>query len=168
MTLIQSAIQAIGGGVAAASATVVYDAALQRVNLTAGDTGLNAITFSSATSGFLDALGWVAGHATSDGTAGDSISGVLSASDSASDNFGSIVFNETLTLAQVTEAATWNHGQNVKYMYCVPVTAANSQAWFTALQGLSGTALTLNTGGTNDYSESVSRLFYWLPPTMLA
>jgi len=155
MTLIQTALRATNVGPAIASLTVTYDAVLQRVNLVAGATGENPITISSTTVGFLDLLGWSNGAVFSDGSDGDSITAILNDSASASDNFGSFAFVETLSDAQILEAATWTHGENVKYMYLVPTLAADAQDFFDELGALSGVALTLVTGADGDYAESI-------------
>lgn len=155
MTVIQVALRALDVSVLFTSLTVTYDAVAQRVIMVAGENGENEIIITSVTPGFLDTLGWAVGAGISDGTAGDTITDILSESASASDNFGSYLFAQTLSLAQVTQSAEWNHAQNVKYMYMVPVTAVNSQLWSDTLANLSGTALTLNTEATGDYSESI-------------
>lgn len=49
-----------------------------------------------------------------------------------------------LNLTQVTEAATWNAGLNVKYRYDVPVTADNATVWSGALIDLAGVELSLS------------------------
>jgi len=154
MTLIETAIQATGAGAAVTACTVAYDPVGERVNLVAGATGVNAITISSTTVGFLDTLGWSTGSAISDGSDGETTVAALTTSDDSSDNFGSITFAETLTLEQHVANAQWNDALNVKYIYNIPVTANNSQAWYDDLQNIGGCQLTLIVADT-DYTESI-------------
>lgn len=66
------------------------------------------------------------------------------------DNFGSFgvvpaagSYLTSLTTAQITNIAAWNHAQNNKFMYLQGVTAATYAAVQAAVSGYSGTALTL-------------------------
>jgi hypothetical protein len=155
MTAIQVALRALDVSVLFTTLTVTYDPVGKRVTMVSGANGENAIVLTSATAGFLETLGWAIGAGISDGTVGDTITSALAISDSLSDNFGSYLFAETLLIDAVIESAAWNHDKNVKYIYMVPVSAANSQLWHDALNEYSGTALTLNTGASDDYSESI-------------
>jgi hypothetical protein len=100
-------------------------------------------------------FGWVSKNITSpskisfarwDDVTPETITEVLTASTEANNNFGSFCFTDTaaLSLAEVTEAATWNDAQNVMFQFCSKVSAANASAWSTALIGLSGVSLTLD------------------------
>lgn len=71
-----------------------------------------------------------------------------------SNNFGSFVFNSTLTLDQHIALATRNAGLNVLYQYMVPVSQANASTWAAALFGFAGTAVTLAPLAT-EYPEMV-------------
>lgn len=155
MTIIETAVQALDVDPLVSAATVVYEPVGQRVILTAGVDGEEEIIFSSATADFLSTLGWAAGSAISDGTAGETFTEVMDISASGSDNFGSFLFTEDLDLADIEELATWNHGQNVKYFYCVWVEAADAQLYYDTLKDYSGTALTLITDEVGDYAESI-------------
>lgn len=71
-----------------------------------------------------------------------------------SDNFGSFLFIPTLTTSEVGEVAAWNNSaeQNVKFIYCVPVTDATYSEIHTAVEGMNGTWLQLVTdGGYEEY-----------------
>jgi len=71
-----------------------------------------------------------------------------------SDNFGSFLFLPTLTTEQIGAVAAWNNSseQNLKYMYCVPVTAANYTEIGAATSGMNGVWLQLVTdGGLEEY-----------------
>lgn len=92
---------------------------------------------------------------------GETITEVLTTSTATSNNFGSFAFIPTLTQAEVTEAALWNHTQNNMFMYCAPVAAADAATLSAALIGYSGTALTLNDGTADEWPEIV-------PMTILA
>lgn len=155
MSIIQTAVQGISGAaVQLSGATVSYNALEQRVFLNAGNNDANLITFSSSDDAFLTQLGWGSGVQTSQGTTGDTVTEILTESDRASDNFASFTFAQTLTQDQIVEAATWNHGLNVKYVYCVPTNATNAQALVQAADAFSGTCVTLLSAQANDYTES--------------
>jgi len=153
--LIQTAVRTKTGA-QWTSATVTYDAVRGSFNFTGGSTGAATISVTAGTGGTDVAaqLGWLTGAILCPGSAIQTITEALSSSAEASDNFGSFAFIPTLTTAQITEAATWNDTQNNKFMYCVPVTAANAAAVSAAVIGLSGTAMTLSlTAG--EYPELV-------------
>lgn len=154
MTTIESAINALSVDPLVANATVAYDPIGQRVILTAGAQANAPIVFSSPTAGFLSVLGWALGSATSDGSDGETITAALQLSDSKSDNFGAFVIIGTLTEDEVVEAALWNKAQNVKYIYCVPVTTTSIATLAPKLIDIAGTAITLITDEDDDYAES--------------
>ena len=49
--------------------------------------------------------------------------------DAANDNFGTIVFIDSLTDEQATDVAEWNKAKNYKYLFSVPVAAAGAVAF---------------------------------------
>jgi len=111
-----------------------------------GDTYTNNL-FSSVT--YLANASWIAGSVV------EAITSTLNASSSVSDNFGSFLFlnNLSLNLAEIEEAATWNTGavNNNKYLYVVPVVAANVTSYLTSPSTLiasAGLALTLSQSST--------------------
>lgn len=81
------------------------------------------------------------------GSAAESVTTVLTNSQGLSNNFGSFLFlnNLSMNISQVTQAATWNAAaeQNNMYLYTVPVIAANTSSWAAALGLFAGTTLTL-------------------------
>lgn len=153
--IIQNAVQALGGA-QFTTATVVYDGTTQSFNFVGGDDTqvLAQISVSTAGSGtdisFL--MGWQVVSVSavwpnapvfSAGILAETITETLTNSASSSNNFGSFLFLTSFNTSQVTEAATWNQGQNVQFMYCVPTSAANASAINTALLSIGGSAVTL-------------------------
>jgi len=65
-----------------------------------------------------------------------------------SDNFGSFMFLDTQTNADIVLVAAWNAAQNYKYLYSVKTTAANASALAALLDGYNGTILTLDNAVT--------------------
>lgn len=142
---IQTVIRAYSaGGAAWTSATVTYDATRKSFNLVSGLTGDDTITVvAGATVDVAILLGWLTGAILSNGQDAQTITDLLTTSTETSNNFGSFAFVPILTIDQVTEAAEWNLAQNVMFMYCVPVSAANASAWNAALIEIGGVTLTL-------------------------
>lgn len=157
-TLVQTAIRT-GTGVQFTNATVTYDATRKSFNFTSGQTGNATITLTAPVSGtnLLTSLGWSTGAIISDGVNIETVTDVLNESTEANNNFGSFLFTSALTLEEIEEAATWNAAQNVLYMFMVPTTEANSSAYFDALAGYQGVAVTLSeTAG--EYPEMIPML----------
>lgn len=162
---LQSAIRAADVGNNFAQATVIYDAVGKRFNLVAGTANGNQnIAAVNSTTGqhVLDALVWHQGSTPttgrwSNGTALQTPAEAMADSTAASDNFGSFLFNLTsLSEDEVTDVATWNDSQNVKFIYCVPVLEADAAAYSANVAELSGTALTLIDGQeVHKYPEMV-------------
>ncbi len=162
-SIIQGAIQAqSGGGALWTSATVSF--VTPGFFLTGGATGAAAISVSHVIAGtdisVVGFLGWTPGEPQSEifdvttyntnalwipGGAIQTLTACLTASAALSDDFGSFAFmyNLGLNTTQLTEIATWNNAENVKYLYSVGVTAAARNAVHAALNALQGTALTL-------------------------
>lgn len=76
------------------------------------------------------------------------------------DDFGAFSFGGAVVptlLSDIIAIATWNHAQNVKFVYCLQVDAADAADYSAALLGLSGVAMTLkaakDTG--NDHPETI-------------
>lgn len=158
-SIIQSAIEAIsGGGSLWTGATVTWDATNQRFNLTGGASGtaVLSVTAGAAPNDIASQLGWLsASTIVSAGNNIQTLTACLTQSAAANNNFGSFGFMNTadLNLAQVTEIATWNKGQNLMFMYCLPITAANASTWFAAMGSIGGTAPTLDPQLANQYPE---------------
>jgi hypothetical protein len=138
------------------SATVVYNASRGSFDFTGGATGAANVVVANAGSGteIANTIGWLTGAILSNGVAVETITTLLTESAEISNNFGSFLFMPTLTLDQITEAATWNDGQNVRYIYTVAVLAINAATWSAALLGLAGVALTLS-ATSGEYPEQV-------------
>jgi len=162
-TDLQTAIQAqSGGGAMWTSATVTYSASLGGFILTGGANGsvTNPISVQAGGGGTditpAGLLGWLpqqvvtngniisSGAIWSTGSAVETITQTLTNSANASNNFGSFLFLTNLGLTQqnVVDAATWNYGENVLYMYCQAVTPANVAAWQAAVASFGGIGLT--------------------------
>ncbi len=157
-TILQNAIQAItAGGALWTGATVVWESTNQQFNLLGGATGTATISVTAAVSNnILSTLGWASADTIiGDGAGVQTLTACLTQSAAVNNNFGSFGFMRTaaLNLTQVTEIATWNEAQNVMFMYCLPVTAANASSWFTALAAIGGTAATLDPVLINQYPE---------------
>jgi hypothetical protein len=163
-TLIQTAIRT-ETGLQWTAATVTYDNTRGGFNLVTGDDSVNAlISVSAGTTGtniattmgwFPEAINGIGGAIWSDGQTEQTITDILTDSTAISDNFGSFLFMPSLTLDQVTEAAIWNDGENVKFMYCIPVPdLATAQTYEAALIDYAGSGLTVTPADvTNEYPE---------------
>lgn len=145
-TIIQTAIQAqAGGGAIWTGALVTYNATAQRFELVGGATGAAPVATAAAASGvdIRSLLGWDATAVFSPGVDAEEPLAAFVRSAESNDNFGSFAFVQTLTQAQIALVATQNDAYNVKFMYTVPVLAADAAALHAALLNLSGVAVTL-------------------------
>jgi hypothetical protein len=160
-TDIQTAIQAFsGGGTAWTSATVTYNSTRKSFDLVSGDVGDDTIAVTAGVVVDMAALlGWETGAIFSNGQDAQTITEVLTASASTSNNFGSFTFIPSLTLDEVTEAAEWNNAQNVQFIYSVAVSAANASAWNAALADIGGVTLTLAPLST-EYPEEAPMMIF--------
>ena len=160
-TILQSAIQAIsGGGALWTGATVVWDSTTQQFNLLGGLTGTATISVTAGTppNDIAAQLGWLDAFPTTilgNGAAAETPVQALTTAAANNNNFGSFGFmnGAGLSLSQVTSIAQWNNGENVTFMYVLPVTAANASSWFTALGLIGGTAPTLDPQLTGQFPE---------------
>lgn len=144
--LIEDAIQ-LEVGDQFTTATVTYNATRGSFDFLSGVTGTATISVAAAGVGtdLLGPLGWTGtGAILSDGAAAETITDVLTESADASNNFGSFLFMPTLTIDEVEEAAVWNTAQNVLYQFMVPVLDADAAAYYAALSGYAGVAVTLS------------------------
>lgn len=158
---IQTAIRAYSaGGAAWTAATATYNSTRKSFDLVSGLTGDDTISvLAGVTVDMAALLGWEIGAIFSDGQDAQTITEVLTSSASTSNNFGSFAFIPSLTIDQVTEAATWNNTQNVQFIYSVAVSAANASAWTAALEDIGGTTLTLSPLST-EYPELVPTMIF--------
>jgi len=154
-SILQTAIRAVtAGGADWTAATVTYNAVNQRFELTGGVVGAEPVAVAAAATGVPIAglLGWDATGVFSPGVDAEEPVDAFIASVGVSDNFGSFAFIGTLTQSQVVAVATQNDTYNVKFIYTVPIAAADAAAYFGALSGLSGVATTLSPIST-EYPE---------------
>lgn len=151
-TRIQTAIRT-NTGAQWTSATVSYDATNKRFNFVGGVTGTAAIAITEGAQALAATLGWLTGAILANGSAIETITTTLQQSADTSDNFGSFLFEPTLSLSQVTEAATWNDAQNVKFMYTQHVASVDYAAWSAALIGIAGIGLTVAGNVTGEYQS---------------
>lgn len=141
-TLIQTAVAAT---VPLASATVAYDAVSRRITLAASGLTTVRVELGTATplSGLLqwDAPNGIVSPAVQPQSATDAFAATVDQSN----NFGSFAFYPALTdLEDVIDVAQLAAGENVSFMFMVPVSRANAANWAAALEGIAGVALTLS------------------------
>lgn len=148
-TTIQTAIQAVtAGGTQWTSATVAYDAARGSFNFLGGAEADVTISVADGTAGtpIGNILGWVSGTTlvwVNGLTAPTPVDSVITSAQ-ASNNFGSFLFIDTISLDDIVSVAQWNATQNVTYIYCVPVLNQTLAISYTnVLNGLAGTQITL-------------------------
>lgn len=136
--------------------TVVFDATRGSFNFDGHDTtgDPNPISITDGAQTLAAALGWTTGAILSDGVQAQSITDILTASVTASNNFGSFNFTDDadMTLDDVTEAAVWNAAQNVDFQYSQSVAAADASTWSAALINTAGVELTLQ-GPAGEWHE---------------
>lgn len=153
--IIQTAIQGyVAGGAGFTAATVTYNSSRDSFDLVSGTTGPGEIVIDpDAANDVGAALGWLGGTGfiNSVGQNGQTPVELMVDTDNASSNFGSFAFLDELTNNQFKDLAEWNHGKNVKYMFCSDVTAANAAARQDLVAGYSGTALTVQDAGEKTY-----------------
>jgi hypothetical protein len=154
-TIITTALHAQTGA-QFTGATVTYDATRGSFNLVGGVAEAAVIAVSAPTSGtnMLPLIGWSTGAIFSDGALIETITSVLDASTNTSNNFGSFLFMDALTIEQVEEAAAWANAQNVRYMFCVPVLAVDATNYYNTLKGYAGVGVTLQTV-SGEYQEMI-------------
>ena len=153
-TTIQTAIRG-GTGTIFTGATVAYDATRGSFNLTAGETGSAVVRVTAgATNDVAGLLGWLTGAAVSNGVAAETVTDVLTSTTQFNNNFGSFTFISPITDEQITEAATWNDGQNFLFQYQVSVLPADAATISGNIINLSGNGITLRSPTQpNEYPE---------------
>lgn len=129
-----------------ANAIVTYDAVRGSFNFEASTPGAAEISIGVPSAGvdLAPLLGWTIGAILSNGAAVETITDTLTESTDATNNFGSFLFTDELSLDEITEAAAWNTSQNVLFQYMVPVTKANAASYSAALIDYAGVALTVS------------------------
>lgn len=144
-TTLQTALR-LAAGTQFTTATVTYDPVAAAFNLAASSGETDAADISidaSAPSSIAGSMGWSAGAIFSPASPIQTITEALEAATSASNNFGSFAFVNTLSTDEIVEAATWNSARNVEFTYLPRVTAATAVTLSAALIGMAGTAMTL-------------------------
>lgn len=156
-TIIQTAVRTNSGSMWTA-ATVEYNATRGSFDFVGGAVGDNVISAAAPLSGtniiVNTLLGWTSSGIFSNGSAIETATDTVSLSAQASSNFGSFLFQDTLTIEEVTAVATWNNTQNVLYQYMVPVLEADAQDYYDALKNYAGVAVTEIVSST-EYPEMV-------------
>ena len=140
-TELQTAIQAEGG--AMATTTVAYDATRTTFNLDTNGTADGAISFSEATSGLLDDLGWGENAVLSDGVGTQTVTDALSQSTTLNNNYGSYVIMDELTDDQIVESAIFSNGRNTEYQYHLRVLSTNRATIMGLISGYASCGATL-------------------------
>lgn len=151
---------------------VSYDSVNKRFNYVGATTGAQTISAAPGTIGtdIIELVNWVEGPNPianarfSDGAGAQTYVDCLTASDEASDNFGSFEFLPYYTdpevgdpelvymlLNDAVDVATWNNAQNVKYMFCLGVLRADYSTYAAALIDIGGTAATDVSATLTDY-----------------
>lgn len=154
--LLQTKIRT-GTGTQFTTATVTYDATSKRFILT-GSSAVDAVmtvNVSGVGTDLAPLLGWTTATDAiiSDGSAATSLTETLTESAQASNNFGSYLFQPTLSDAEQLEVAQWNAGQNVAFMACLRVVdSADATQAFADLADYGGVAVTL-APLANEYPE---------------
>lgn len=143
--LIQTKIRT-GSGSNFTAATVTYDATTNRFNFVGGSTGAAAIAVTDGAQGVAAALGWLTGTGfiLSPGAAVEAPEAAFNNSVSANDNFGSFVYDPTLTQNQALAVGQANYALNNVYLDLLDLTASNAAAWQAAIGGIGGIAATLS------------------------
>ena len=142
----QTAIRAANVDANFASCVVTYNATASRFELVGGATGAAVIDIQGTGSdqNLHTLLGWEApGVRLSNGVAQETITQTLANSLEVSNNFSTFAFVPTLTQDQKIEAATWNDGNNLLFIYHVTVLPADAAALSAAIINLGGTSMTL-------------------------
>ena len=151
----QTAIQAANGDPEWSGATVSFNATESRFELLGGAVGAFVMLVEPGITGtdIIDTVGWALPSARfSDGIVGTTLTAFLIAQAQTSNNFGSFSFIQDRDNTEVLEVATWNDGENVKYMYLQKVIASNTQTLFDSINQFGGTGLTLSDPGlTTDF-----------------
>ncbi|QDH49588.1 tail sheath protein [Pantoea phage Kyle] len=147
---IQDALAAAEGAPEAISgATVTYNTNTQQFVMTAASAASGSGTLTtvptSLNTDISGYLGWgVTGTVYVAGQGQDTPVEAITKSSALSNNFFSwVVAGADLTLEQIVENAAWNDSRNNEFMYCFSTTLRNASAYYAALKGFSGVAMSL-------------------------
>lgn len=154
---LQTAIRGSGGGSQYTAALVIYDSLTQEFKITGSAVGAAAAIVNVAPTGTdiapLINLNGV-GSVQSPGIAAQSPLSAFIAAEQLTDSFGSASFQETMTLEQAVDLATYVASQNIKYQLYLSVSRADYETWSAALIGIPSVGLILNST-VNEYKESL-------------
>ena len=147
-SILQTAVRALDSADQFAYATVAFDAPTRTFAFTGGEAGAATMAAAdNADSGTPVAamLRWNTGSGavTSNGKDATSVTDTLNRSTDASNNYGSFLFMEPLTLDEMEEAAKFAHLSNIGFMFCQGVSAEDFADAHEKLKNYSGVALTL-------------------------
>ena len=148
-TEIETKIAALDASLAAT--TVEYSTASSGFNVDTNSLANGALTFASSTNGFLTAIGLDSTAIYSYGISAQTLTAVMDSTTNLSNNFGSFAFIPDLTLTQVTELATWNYAQNVKFQFFVKALKSEAASYFDALDTIGGVGVTLHDSSRSEY-----------------
>lgn len=155
-SLLQTAVRT-GVGAQYTTALVTYDSLTQEFKVQGSVVGNAAAIINVAPTGTdiapLINLNGV-GSVQSPGIAAQSPLAAFIAAEQLTDSFGSASFQETMTLEQAVDLATYVAAQNIKYQLYLSVSRADYETWSAALIGIPSVGLILN-ATTNEYKESL-------------
>lgn len=131
------------------TATVTYDAVSRRFVIVGGVVGPATINVASMGSGGItDVASFLglyesAGAMMVDGSAAETPVAAMERIFGISNNFGSFLFSDALTVDNKIAVAASNGARNVEYVYCVPVIPTDAATLAPAVIGYAGTGVTL-------------------------
>lgn len=161
-SIIQTAIRAnTEGGELWTGASVAFHAQDGVISLTGGTAGEAIIVAPSAAETGTDItplLGWntASSPIVSQGVSAQSVTDLMAKNLNLSNNFGTFLFLEDLTTAQITEAAQYTHAQNVQFRYVQRVVPSNYMEIQQAVAGFSGVSLVFDLYDDNSYPHALS------------
>lgn len=148
-TALQTAMQTAGAPIA--NATVTFNALRGAFEFDSNEAEDGPISVESTTTGLLADLGWGAQAILSNGISAQTVTSVVSDLTQINNNYGSFAFIDELTADEVEEAASWNHTRNVEFQFHHRIDSQNAATLSAALQGYSGTGLTLHDPNRDEY-----------------
>ena len=156
-SLLQTAVRT-GVGPQYTAALVTYDSLTNSFQITGSAVGAGAAIVNVAPTGTdiapLINLGGV-GSVQSPGVAVQTPLQAFILAEEITDSFGSATFSdETMTLDQAVELATYVAGQNIKYQLYISVSRANYETWAAALIGIASVGVILN-ATAGEYKETL-------------
>lgn len=155
-SLLQTAVRT-GVGPQYTTALVTYDSLTQEFKIVGSVVGAGAAIVNVAPTGTdiapLINLNGV-GSVQSPGAVAQSPLAAFIAAEQLTDSFGSASFQDSMTLEQAVDLATYVAAQNIKYQLYLSVSRADYETWSAALIGIPSVGLILNETA-NEYKESL-------------